>query len=191
MTAPLASIDPRSISAAQRSALKRLAGGAVLYRAANGYGRPGNFVRLDVVRSLVALGLVHTPPAHPLSLSGAGRAMAQVLEERGPHRPLRRQRRGTAMTPKMEKALEAAERAGSEGLHWTAAGWQEPDGAPLDYHGGVIVSRLVHDRGYLAEAGKPGRSKASRRVITECGREYLIARRASVDTVRRAARTEQ
>lgn len=82
MTAPLSSIDPRSLSAAQRGVLKRLAAGAVFYRAANGYGRPGDFVRLDVARSLVALGLVHTPPARPLALSGAGQAMAAVLEQR-------------------------------------------------------------------------------------------------------------
>lgn len=88
------------------------------------------------------------------------------------------------MTPKMEAALEAAERAGSEGLHWTRAGWREPDGGSFDYHGGVIVSRLVHDHGFLAEAGKRGRSSESRRVITDRGREHLKARRSSADPIK-------
>jgi hypothetical protein len=81
------------------------------------------------------------------------------------------------MTPKMEAALEAAELAGDEGLHWTRAGWHAPQDDRWTFHGPVIVSRLVHDRGFLAEAGKPGRSEASRRVITAKGKEYLQDKR--------------
>lgn len=77
------------------------------------------------------------------------------------------------MTPKMEAALLAAANAGDEGLRWTRAGWRAPQEDRWTFHGPVIVSRLVHDRGFLAEAGKPGRSEASRRVITAKGRAYL------------------
>lgn len=81
------------------------------------------------------------------------------------------------MTPKMEAALEAAARAGGQGLHWTRAGWTEP--GALDCHGPVVVSRLVHDHGYLFEAGWPGRKLGlSRRVITEKGEAYLATKKA-------------
>lgn len=77
------------------------------------------------------------------------------------------------MTPKMEAALQAALDADAKGgLCYTVAGWIDPDDC-WKYHGPVIVSRLVHDRGFLAEAGKRGRGPQSRRVITDAGRAYL------------------
>ena len=77
----------------------------------------------------------------------------------------------------MIAALEAAERAGGEGLHWTVAGWHwEPDGV-FAFHGGIVVSRLVWDRKFLEERG-PGRGPKARRVITDNGRAWLAAYRA-------------
>lgn len=77
------------------------------------------------------------------------------------------------MTPKMEAALQAAADAdGAGGLCYTVAGWINPSDC-WKHHGPVIVSRLVHDHGFLAESGKKGRGPQSRRVITEAGRAYL------------------
>ncbi|AID30836.1 hypothetical protein MCHK_3029 [Mesorhizobium huakuii 7653R] len=80
------------------------------------------------------------------------------------------------MTPKMEAALQAAADADATGgLCYTVAGWIDP-GDCWKHHGLVVVSRLVHDRGFLAEAGKRGRGPQSRRVITDAGRAYLAER---------------
>ncbi|RVC56469.1 MAG: hypothetical protein EOS81_05465 [Mesorhizobium sp.] len=80
------------------------------------------------------------------------------------------------MTPKMEAALQAALDADAAGgLCYTVAGWIDPANC-WTYHGPVIVSRLVYDRGFLSEAGKRGRGPQSRRVITPAGRAYLEAK---------------
>lgn len=81
------------------------------------------------------------------------------------------------MSPKMEAALRAARRAGEEGLHWTRAGWHSPTDDCWTYHGPVVVSRLVHDRGFLAERGR-GRGENARRVITQAGLDHLAAQEA-------------
>ncbi len=79
------------------------------------------------------------------------------------------------MTPKMEAALQAALKADAQGgLCWTVAGWIDPSDC-WKYHGPVVVSRLTHDRGFLAETGR-GRGKHSRRAITAAGRAYLTAK---------------
>ncbi|GAA2871740.1 hypothetical protein GGQ99_000990 [Aminobacter niigataensis] len=76
------------------------------------------------------------------------------------------------MTPKMVAALKAAAAADDQGgLCWTAAGWINP-GRCWDYHGGAIVSRLVWNHGFLAEAGRKTRG-GQRRVITQAGRNKL------------------
>lgn len=81
-TVPLASVDPRSLSAAQRRALRLLKSGAVLHRGVNKFGRTGNSVALDVARSLVGLGLVSMPPGKPLALSYGGRFIADLIDAR-------------------------------------------------------------------------------------------------------------
>lgn len=82
MTAPaLSSVDPRTLSAGQRRCLRLLHDGATLWRKPNGYGRPGDLVRLDVAHSLRGLGLVSTPPAKPLALTYGGRTVAAMLAE--------------------------------------------------------------------------------------------------------------
>ncbi|RWE95748.1 hypothetical protein [Mesorhizobium sp.] len=76
------------------------------------------------------------------------------------------------MTPKMVAALQAASDADAAGgLCWTVAGWIDP-GNCWEYHGPVVVSRLVWTHGYLAETGKC-RGKNARRVITDAGRAKL------------------
>lgn len=86
------------------------------------------------------------------------------------------------MSPKMEAALQAALDADAKGgLCYTVAGWVDPDHC-FTYHGPVVVSRLVYDRGFLAEAGAKGRGPKSRRVITEKGRAHLAAKRQAVRT---------
>lgn len=76
------------------------------------------------------------------------------------------------MTAKMMAALLAAERCDIKGgLCYTVAGWIDPDDC-WNYHGPVVVSRLVWNHGYLAEKGK-GRGATARRVITGKGREWL------------------
>lgn len=80
------------------------------------------------------------------------------------------------MSAKMVAALEAAERAdGKGGLCYTVAGWIDPSDC-WTYHGPVVVSRLVWDRGFLAENG-PGRGPKARRVITAKGRAWLAEHR--------------
>lgn len=82
MNAPaLASVDPRTLSAGQRRCLKLLHAGATLWRKPNGYGRPGDMVRLDVAASLRGLGLVQMAPAKPLALTYGGRAVAALVAE--------------------------------------------------------------------------------------------------------------
>lgn len=82
MTAPaLASVDPRSLSAPQRRVLFLLNDGAALWRKPNGYGRPGDLLRLDVVNSLRGLGLVSTPPGKPLALTYGGKIVAALVAE--------------------------------------------------------------------------------------------------------------
>lgn len=87
------------------------------------------------------------------------------------------------MTPKMVAALKAAEAADDNGgLCWTVAGWINPNNC-WDHHGGVIVSRLVWNHGFLAEVGK-GRGKNARRVITAAGRAKLLELKSCTDLQR-------
>lgn len=78
----LASVDPRSLSAAQRRAIRLIKTGAALYRARNRFGHPGKSVSLDVAHSLRGLGLVSTPIGKPLELTYNGKLMAGILEQR-------------------------------------------------------------------------------------------------------------
>lgn len=90
-TPPLCDMDPKLLSPRQRKALD-LMSRMRLYRGANKrYGRHPSMVGADIVMSLVGLGLARIerntgPQPYPL-LTGAGRTVLDVIEQRREKRP--------------------------------------------------------------------------------------------------------
>lgn len=87
---PLASIDPRHLSRAQRQALTWLASpGLRFFRTSGGWGRRPSHIRLDVAAALVGMGLarIERPAASVrLVLTGHGAALQHVIAQRAARR---------------------------------------------------------------------------------------------------------
>lgn len=83
---PLCDMDPKLLSAKQRKALGLMAQGRMYRAKGNRYGHHPMSATLDVVNSLVSLGLARIERhngrlPYPL-LTGAGRAVLDVIEQR-------------------------------------------------------------------------------------------------------------
>lgn len=83
---PLCDLDPNRLSAAQRRALTLMSLQRLYRRPGNRYGRPPNSLGVDIVNSLVTIGLARierqrgTAP-YPC-ITGAGRAVLDVMAQR-------------------------------------------------------------------------------------------------------------